>query len=99
MNEAPEAAGECRYFLSYTGVALPFRLITPLTAADVENRNTYFKGWYDADGRLTGFDKMVYGEIELAHRYAYHASGRISRVEITDLDEERTVIDYPDAAA
>lgn len=86
---------ECRYFLTYSGVELPFNLITPLAAADVENRNTYFQGFYDGAGRLAGFDKLVYGEVELAHRYDYHADGKLKRVEIVDIDGERTVLEYP----
>ena len=85
-----------RYFLSYSGVGLPFNLITPLAEAEVANRNTYFVGYYDAADRLTGFDKMVYGEVELAHRYDYHDGGRLKRVEIADIDGESTVMEYPD---
>jgi hypothetical protein len=80
------AATDSRYFLTYTGVKLPFNLVTPLQADEVENRNTYFKGYYDAEGRLVGFDKLVYGEVELAHRYRYHANGVLSQAEIIDID-------------
>ena len=84
----------CRYFLTYTGVALPFNLVSPLSAQEVENRNTYFKGYYDAGGRLTGFDKMVYGEVELAHRYRYHPDGTLLQAEIIDIDGEATVMEF-----
>lgn len=91
-----DTPGECRYFLTYTGVKLPFKLVTPLTAAEVDNRNTFFKGYYDGE-RLLGFDKMVYGEVELAHRYTYRADGSLERAEITDIDEDVTVMQF-DAA-
>lgn len=87
----------CRYFLTYTGVKLPFNLVTPLSHNEIENRNTYFKGYYDADNRLTGFDKLVYGEIELAHRYLYHANGRLQQVDITDLDGDSTSLTFDEA--
>ena len=87
------ASGEIRFFLTYTGVSLPFNLVTPLGANEVENRNTYFKGYFDGE-RLLGFDKMVYGEVELAHRYDYRADGSLSRAEIIDIDGESTVLEY-----
>lgn len=85
--------GETRFFLTYTGVKLPFNLVTPLGAGEVENRNTYFKGYFDAE-RLLGFDKMVYGEVELAHRYTYRGDGSLSRAEIIDIDGESTVMEF-----
>ena len=84
----------CLYFTSYTGVKLPFRLVNPLSSGEVENRNTYFQGWFDAAERLTGFDKKVYGEVELTHRYEYHANGALKRAEITDIDGEVTVLEF-----
>lgn len=92
MSHAP--TDKRLYFTSYTGVKLPFKLVNPLAGQDVENRNTFFLGYFDSAERLTGFDKMVYGELELAHRYDYHASGRLRRAEITDIDGEVTVLDY-----
>ena len=86
-----DCPGELRHFLTYSGVKLPFKLVTPLAPAEVENRNTYFKGWYQGD-RLLGFDKMVYGEVELAHRYEYHSDGSLARAAITDIDGESTVL-------
>lgn len=86
MTETTE--GHCRYFLSYTGVKLPLKLLTELEPAQLENRNTYFKGYYDAEDKLTGVQKMVYGEIEMEHRYAYHPNGALSAVEIIDAEGE-----------
>ena len=42
--------------------------------------------------KLTGFDKLAYGEIELMHRYEYHENGRLSVAEITDIDGEVTML-------
>ncbi|TCJ11519.1 hypothetical protein EZJ19_15295 [Parasulfuritortus cantonensis] len=89
------AGPDCRYFLSYAGVGLPFKLITPLGEDQVANRNTYIKGYFDTGGSLLGFDKLVYGEVELAHRYEYAADGRLRRAEIIDIDGESTVLEYP----
>ncbi len=90
---SPEHPGEVRFFLTYTGVRLPFNLVTPLAPAEVENRNTYFKGWFAGD-RLLGFDKMVYGEVELAHRYTYRNDGSLAQAEIIDMDGESTVLEF-----
>jgi hypothetical protein len=81
-----------RFFVTYTGVKLPFKLVNELQASEVENRNTFFRGYFDAKDRLTGFDKLAYGEIELAHRYTYRDNGKLSAAEITDIDGETTLL-------
>lgn len=83
-----------RFFVTYTGVKLPFKLVNELQAGEVENRNTYFRGYFDAQDRLTGFDKLAYSEIELMHRYEYHEDGKLKQAEITDIDGEVTVLDF-----
>jgi len=83
-----------RFFVTYTGVKLPFKLVNELQAAEVENRNTYFRGLFDGQGRLNGFDKLAYGEIELMHRYSYRDDGKLSTAEITDIDGEVTLLTF-----
>jgi len=75
-------------------VKLPFRLVNELQASEVENRNTFFRGYFDEQDRLIGFDKIAYGEIELKHCYEYHDNGKLNRIEITDIDSEVTVLNY-----
>jgi hypothetical protein len=58
-----------RYFLSYSGVSLPLRLVSPLAANELQNRNTYFRAVYDEADRLVSCEKLVYGEVELTHLY------------------------------
>ena|SRR5271165_7468079 len=81
-----EAHQECRFFVSYSGVKLPFNLVNAIAAEALSNRNT-----------LTGFDKVVYGEVELAHRYEYHDNGALSRAEITMLDEDAVALHFDEA--
>lgn len=81
-----------RYFVTYTGVRLPFKLVNELEPAEVKNRNTFFTGYFDTKGQLSGFDKFAYGDIELKHRYTYHDNGRLSAAEITDIDGEVTML-------
>ena len=38
--------------------------------------------------------KVVHGEIELEHRYEYHANGRVSRAEIVLAGEDIALIDF-----
>lgn len=87
-----ENRGTCRFFVTFTGVKLPFNLINELDSSAVENRNTYFRGYFDELDRLTGFDKIAYGETELTHYYVYHDNGTLKRAEITDIDGEVTVV-------
>ena len=84
--------GACRHFLTYSGVALPLNLVSPL--ADVGHRNTYYRGYFDGENRLTGCQKVVYGEVETQHLYAYHANGQLKQAEITDADGEVTVLGF-----
>jgi Family of unknown function (DUF6156) len=83
-----------RYFVSYSGVKLPLNLVTPLDAAALNNRNTYFRAWFDATERLLGCEKITYGEVELAHRYDYHDNGLLKRAIIVNTDEEQTVVHF-----
>ncbi|WP_245263396.1 DUF6156 family protein [Azorhizobium doebereinerae] len=90
-SEAPpmqELWPDCRFFVSYTGVKLPFTLVNAIDPGALSNRNTFIRAYFDGAGVLRGFDKVVYGEIELAHRYDYHADGVLSRAAIVMLDED-----------
>ena len=90
-----ESEGDWRYFLSYTGMQLPLKLVTPLGDDEVRNRNTYFSARFDDAERLIGCRKVVYGEIEMEHRYAYHPNGTLQRAEIVN-EEQTRVIEYDD---
>ena len=98
MTENIES-GECRYFISYSGVKLPLKLITPLKEAELQNRNTFFRAYFDADERLTLCQKLVYGEIELEHRYSYHGNGQLQQAYITDADGELTLLCFDESGA
>jgi hypothetical protein len=89
-----QTSQECRFFVSYSGVKLPFNLINAIAAEALSNRNTFIRAYFDDAERLSGFDKMVYGEVELSHRYEYHGNGRLKRAEIMMLDEEPVAMDF-----
>lgn len=82
---------EYRYFLTYSGVRLPLNLVQPLEPGELDNRNTYFRASYDPDGRVTGIEKLVYGEVELAHVYTYRSDGGLAHARVTIGDEETEV--------
>ncbi len=87
-----------RYFVSYSGVKLPFKLVTELTEAEIHNRNTFFRADYAENGALLGFDKVVYGEVSMSHRYDYYPSGALKQAEIVNHDEDDTKqLSFPDA--
>jgi hypothetical protein len=79
---------ECRYFVTYTGVALPFHFVNEIEAAALKNRNTYYCVYYDKSGRLMEFDQFTYGAVELSHRYEYHGNGALRRVVILQPEED-----------
>jgi hypothetical protein len=80
-----------QYFLTYSGVKLPVRLVNPLSEAELANRNTYIRAQFGDGQRLMQFDKVVYGEVELTHRYHYHENGTLLSAEILMGDERRVV--------
>lgn len=90
---------DCRHFISYSGIKLPLKLVTPLTAAELQNRNTFFRGYFDNQERLMLCQKMVYGEIELEHRYDYYDNGILRQAKITDADGEITVLSFDETGA
>jgi len=94
MNDDHVPQGKCRHFLSYTGVKLPLKLLNPLREADIANRNTYFRAYYDGQDRMVVCQKVVYGEIELEHRYDYYASGTLKRAELIEAEEEPKVMSF-----
>ncbi|WP_041300332.1 DUF6156 family protein [Hyphomicrobium sp. MC1] len=98
-NVVGAAQQDCRYFVSYSGVKLPFQLINPVAEEALSNRNTYFKAYFDEAGRLKGFDKMVYGEVKLSHRYDFHGNGALKVAEIVMLDEEPMTLYFDEVGA
>ena len=99
VTEVPADGLSCRYFLTQMGVGVPSRLVEPLDEAQVSNRNCFIRAWYDKGGQFVGFDKLVYGEVELAHRYAYHADGVLARAEVRMGDEEPVVLLFEGTAS
>lgn len=99
MTENQESQAPCRYFLATSGVKLPLKLVNEIEAGALSNRNTFIRATYDAAGVLLGFEKMVYGDVELSHRYTYDADGVLRRAEILMLDEEPMILDFNGAPA
>jgi len=90
---------EYRFFVSYSGVKLPFNLVNAIAPDALSNRNTFIRAWFDRTGLLSGFEKLVYGEVELSHRYEYHGNGRLRRAEIVMLDEEPVAMSFDEAGS
>jgi uncharacterized protein DUF6156 len=83
-----------RYFSTYSGIKLPIKLSQPLEEAAIANRNTYFIGYYDNANVMIGFQKMVYGELEMQHFYVFDVDGKLVQAEITNEEQEVTVLDF-----
>lgn len=88
------ASGQSRYFLSYSGVKLPLKLVRPLSEAEVENRNTYYRCFYNDLEQMVSCQKIVYGEVEQEHRYEYYADGVLKRAEIIEGEDDVNVINF-----
>lgn len=92
MDNKP--ALQCRHFVSYSGVKLPLKLITPLDGESVDKRITYFRGYYNEQEQLVVVEKVVYGEIEFEHRYRYYPDGRLQLAELREPDEKLRVLEF-----
>src|SRR5664279_3185185 len=97
--ELEQDSQQCRFFVSYSGVKLPFNLVNAIAPEALSHRNTFIRAWFDRAGLLSGFDKLVYGEVELSHRYEYHDNGRLRRAEIVMLDEEPVAMSFNEAGS
>lgn len=91
-------AVDYKYFLTYSGVRMPLKLVEPLVAGELGNRNTYFRVTHDSAGRLATVEKLVYGEVEMSHRYAYRDDGTLAHARI-ELGDEVTEVDCDAAGA
>jgi hypothetical protein len=98
VYDASQDPENSRYFVSYTGVKLPVKLVNPLEVADLSNRNTFIRAVFDTSERLLGFEKMVYGEVEISHQYEYDSAGVLRRAEIF-MDEETTEMRFDETGA
>ncbi len=94
-----QAEGDCRFFVSYSGVTLPLHLVNAISPDQLMNRNTYIRAWFDNEERLTGFDKLVYGDVEMAHRYDYHGNGALKQARIIMPDEEPVTLCFDESGA
>lgn len=90
----PTAHENCRYYLTYSGVQLPLNLVNELEPTVISNRNTYFLAHFDGAGRFMLCQKVVYGEIEMEHRYQYHDNGILKRVEVVNAENETHILQY-----
>jgi hypothetical protein len=80
-----------RYFLSYSSVKLPLKLVNEITEADLNHRNFYYRGEFDDNGLLLHCQKIVYNEVESEHHYWYDDNGVLVWAQITEDDEVREI--------
>lgn len=88
-----EDTGSWRYFVTYSGVKLPLKLVEELTEADLGFRNTYYRSQANDAGLVTKIEKLVRGEIHITHAYSYDDAGKIQKAVIV-MDEEESVINF-----
>lgn len=89
MNQ--EQPTKSRYFVSYSGIKLPLKLVNEITEDSLNNRNTYYRSSFDAQDRMLLCQKIVYGEVESEHQYQYYESGGLKSAKITEDDDVREI--------
>jgi Family of unknown function (DUF6156) len=78
-----------RYFVSYSGVKLPLKLVNEISSEGLHNRNTYYRGYFNEQDKMLYCQKIVYGEIESEHVYTYYENGVLQQAKISEDDEVR----------
>ncbi len=86
-----EQQTDFRYFVSYSGIKLPLKLVNEITEDSLNNRNTYYRSRFDAQDRMLLCQKIVYGEVESEHQYQYYDNGVLKSAQITEDDEVREI--------
>ena len=89
MNQEPQT--EFRYFVSYSGIKLPLKLVNEITEDSLNNRNTYYRSRFDGQDRMLLCQKIVYGEVESEHRYQYYENGILKHAQLIEDDEGREI--------
>lgn len=85
--------GNWRYFVTYSGVKLPLKLVHPLPESELSFRDTFLRARFDGHDRIVELEKLVHGEVQMHHRYDYSAEGTLARAEIT-IGDESTVREF-----
>ena len=85
MNQAQQTG--CRYFVSYSGIKLPLKLVNEITEASLNNRNTYYRGYFDAMDRMLLCQKLFMA----VHQYQYYECVVLKYAQITEDDEVREI--------
>jgi hypothetical protein len=84
--------------LSVVGILCPIPVsncpLNPIAEGALSNRNTFIRAYFNTSGALTSFEKVVYGEVELAHRYEYYDNGILKCAVITMLEEDPVVMSF-----
>lgn len=80
---------EYRYFISYSGIKLPLKLVNEISLENIQNRNTFYRCLYDDKGNLSLCQKIVYGEVSLEHKYIYDNKNTLIYAKISEADESR----------
>ena len=83
-----------KIFTSYSGIALPLKLVGEIDQSTLQHRNTYYVGEFDDAGLLLTCQRIVYGEVDLEHRYQYRANGTLLQAEICNDDGEFEVLQF-----
>lgn len=87
-------AADCKYFVTYSGIKLPLKLVDQLEASALRNRNTYYRAQFDAAERIILCERIVYGEVDLSHKYQYHENGVLKQAEILSDENELKVLSF-----
>ncbi len=76
-----------RFFVSYTGVKLPFTLVNPIAADALSNRNTFIRAYFDARACCAASTRWSMARSNFP-TLCYHDNGALRHAAIVMLDEE-----------
>lgn len=82
----PEQQTEVRYFVSYSGIKLPLKLVNEITEASLNNRNTYYRGYFNPQiDRVTDRPTFDFSSTSVCQQYQATTECKLA----PDLDTEQ----------
>lgn len=66
------------YYESFANYEIPFHPVDEITIEKAEKLNSYYIAYFNDEGRIISFEKILYGKRAFTDHYYYRADGTLS---------------------
>jgi len=87
------------YFLGFRGYSFPLVPTGAVSKEEALEQAAYCRAEYDANGRLSVFEKFLDGVLFFRHEYRYHANGVLREVRHTRPDRPDSIERFHESGA